>query len=159
AANPAFVAVNLRVPARVDDSTYAAGVIDHHRRVVFDRIVMHGVRQMYGSAQRLAEEKIQNIDEMGGDVVYWAAARGLGGEQPFAIAFFRSFLIEPGMRGQLSVKWFADRSRCNQFLCAMHLGISTSIVGDAERFAALLCSVHHAEGLGVAHGHGLFAKY
>ena len=130
-------------------------VFDHHGGVVFDGVVMHHVRELGGDAQRLAEKKIQNIDAVRGDVEERSAS-GLGGiDQPTAAAGS----VKPHVVGQFGEHGLADRACCEQLFGALHFGIAAAIVGDAERLAAFICGLNHGAGLGLVHGHRLFAEH
>ena len=76
----------MRVPANIHDSAHAAGVVDHHGCIVFYRVVMNSIREMAGGPQRLAEEEIQHIDAVRGDIEERAASGLRGIEEPAAIA-------------------------------------------------------------------------
>ena len=116
---------------------------------------MHHVRELRGHAERLSEKKIQNVDAVRGDVEEWTAS-GLGGiDQPTAAAG----AIEPHVAGEFGENWFADCAGCEQLSGALHFGIRTTIVGQAEGLSALLGGLQHGAGLGFVHGHRLLAEY
>src|SRR5579872_4432581 len=121
------------MPAHIYDAAHAARVLNHHGGVVFDRVVMHNVRALSDSAQRLAEEKIQNVDAMRCDVEQ-RAATGLGRvDEPTAAAG----AVEPSMTGEFGEHGLADCARCQQLLRTLYFGIAASIVRDPKHLAAL----------------------
>jgi hypothetical protein len=107
-ADAAFVAGHLRVPANVYNAANFAGILDHHRRVVFDRVVMHHIRELCGDSPGLAEKKIQDVNAMGRDVKQRSAS-GLGGiDQPSAAALS----VEPVVAGEFGHDRSADGAAC-----------------------------------------------
>src|SRR5260370_32205891 len=64
-----FVAVNFGVPADVHQTTHAAFIINHHRRVVFHRITVNGIGKVSAHPQGLAKKEIQDVYAVRGNVV------------------------------------------------------------------------------------------
>ncbi len=143
------------MPADVDDGADSVRVLDHDGSVVFHCVVMHHVRELARDSQRLAKKKIQNIDAVRGDVEERAAS-GFGGiDQPTAAAL----AVKPHVVRDFGQNGLADRAGGEQLLRALHLWIRAAIVGHAEGLAALFGSSNHGAGLGLVHGHGLFAEH
>ena len=105
--------------------------------------------------RRLSEEEVQNVDAVRGDIEQRSTA-GFGGiDQPTAAAL----PVKPGVAGELGKHGFSDRASFEQLFRPLHLGIRAAIVGDAERLTALVCDLNHRTGLGLVHGHRLFAEH
>ena len=102
-----------------------------------------------------AEQKVQNIDAVRGDVEQRAAS-GFGGiDQPTAAAG----AVKPHVAGEFGKHRLADRAGFEQLFRALHLGIGAAIVGHAEGLATLFRCLQHGAGLGLVHRHRFFAEH
>src|ERR1700722_5599183 len=107
-------------------------------------------------AQGLAEEEVQDIDAMGGDVVQRPSA-GLGGiDQPTAIAFSS---IKPSVAGEFGEHGLADRAGFQQLFCTQNFGISAAIESYAENASTFFGGLHHRSRFGLVHGHRLLTQH
>ena len=58
----AFVAIYLRMPADIYDAADSALILNQHRSVIFDRVAMHGIRELPCYPQRLAKKEVQQVN-------------------------------------------------------------------------------------------------
>src|SRR5262252_9800695 len=137
------------MPAHIDDSADSRFVFDHHRSIVFDGVMVHDIRQLTGDAQRLAKQKIQDINTMRRDIEEWTAASLGGIEQPAPV----SASIEPHMIRQLGENRRANGASSDQLLGPYDLGIAATIIGDPEELAILGSCINHATSLTFVHRH------
>src|SRR4051812_31484040 len=151
--NAEFVTDDSRMPTDIDDSAHAILVLDHHRCIVFDRVMVHNVRPLTCDLDRLSEQEIQNVDAVGSDIEQRTASGSRRIDQPAATA--RS--VEPHMIREFRDNRLADRALLQQLLCALHLGIAAPVVRDSEQLAALFRNLNHGAGLGLIHRHWLLA--
>ena len=69
-----LVAVDVRVPADIDNGVDAGRILNEDGGGVLDGCLVDGVGEQAGGAGRFAEEKIHRIDAMAGDVEERASA-------------------------------------------------------------------------------------
>src|SRR5258708_4823436 len=89
---------------------------------------------------RLAEEKVQHVNSMRGDVMERAASSLGRINQPIAMTLL---FVKPSVAGQFGEDRLTDHAGIEQLFRALYFGISSAIVGDAESPATFLGDLYH----------------
>jgi len=71
------------MPAYIDDAPHSGRVFDKHCGVVLDGGLVHRIGQLRRDGERVAEEEIQDVDAMRGDVVEGPAPAWSGSSSQF----------------------------------------------------------------------------